>query len=392
MTTPRPVPARQHVPPAPEPRGISATAHLLEELQLQGYRPFQDEPDPRPLPDPDQARAEIAAGLETLAGLLTDTRLEEDLAELLWGQVNVYHRRIAVLDRELDSNEQAQRTSVREQDGSEVRSVELERLTAEGLSLVERRNAMEFFRDAAAEMYQAITGSLWRPRQGSMVNRTILTAAMIDSRDHLAARKRLDAAALLPAGPKVAPGILNGPAGSSAWTSTPSGPPSTGCAAAIPTWCWCTAERPRGPSISPPSGPGSAVSPRSPTAPTGPATARRLPSSATTRSSPHCPSASSPFQAPASPPTSATRPASPASPSGTAKAGGDPLSCYGCRFLPASAGRAGVVGIGIQTDNPEHTGIPVRRCRRRRFSGKPFDQPAEVHAAGMVSGSPRTFL
>ena len=35
------------------------SAHLLEELQLYGYRPFQDEPDPRPLPEADQARAEI---------------------------------------------------------------------------------------------------------------------------------------------------------------------------------------------------------------------------------------------------------------------------------------------------------------------------------------------
>ena len=46
--------------------------------------------------------------------------------------------------QELDDNEQGQR---KEQDGSEIRLVELERLTAEGLTLIERRNAMEFFRD-----------------------------------------------------------------------------------------------------------------------------------------------------------------------------------------------------------------------------------------------------
>ncbi len=28
----------------------SPTDHLLQELQLYGYRPFADEPDPRPLP------------------------------------------------------------------------------------------------------------------------------------------------------------------------------------------------------------------------------------------------------------------------------------------------------------------------------------------------------
>jgi hypothetical protein len=180
------------------------SAHLLEELQLYGYRPFQDEPDPRPLPEVDQARAEIGACLETLAGLLTGTRLEDDLDDLLWACVNVFHRRIGSLERDLDTNEQAQQRSQAEQDGSEIRSVELERLTAEGLGLIERRNAFEFFRDAAAEMYEALTGSTWRPRQGSQLNHRTLTAAIIDSRDHIAARRHADTHLLLPPGPKVA--------------------------------------------------------------------------------------------------------------------------------------------------------------------------------------------
>ncbi|MFV3131299.1 DUF2493 domain-containing protein [Niveispirillum sp. KHB5.9] len=180
------------------------SAHLLEELQLYGYRPFQDEPDPRPLPEAEQARAEIGACLETLAGLLTGTRLEDDLDDLLWACVNVFHRRIASLERNLDANEQAQQHSQRDQDGSEIRSVELERLIAEGLGLIERRNAFEFFRDAAAEMYEALTGSTWRPRQGSQLNHRALTAAMIDSRDHIAARRYADTHVLVPPGPKVA--------------------------------------------------------------------------------------------------------------------------------------------------------------------------------------------
>jgi hypothetical protein len=43
-----------------------------------------------------------------------------------------------------------------------------------------------------------------RPRSGSMVNHRNLTAAMIDSRDFLAARRRADNEVLLPAGPKIA--------------------------------------------------------------------------------------------------------------------------------------------------------------------------------------------
>jgi hypothetical protein len=54
------------------------------------------------------------------------------LHALLWSLVNVFHRRIDRIERDLDTNESAQRLGQREQDGSEVRSVELERLVAQG--------------------------------------------------------------------------------------------------------------------------------------------------------------------------------------------------------------------------------------------------------------------
>jgi hypothetical protein len=182
----------------------SPAAHLLEELQLYGYRPSADEPDPRPLPEGGRAALEIANCVESLAALVSGTRLEDDLADLLWAFVNIFHRKIAQLDRALDGNEQAQRRSQTEQDGSEVRSVELERLTAQGASLIERRNAVEAFRDMAGEKFESTTGSAWRPRAGSMVNRKALTAAMIDSRDFIAAKRRADIEPLLPAGPRIA--------------------------------------------------------------------------------------------------------------------------------------------------------------------------------------------
>ena len=53
----------------------------------------------------------------------------------------------------------AQSRSQREQNGSEVQSVELERLTSEGMTLIERRNGMELFRDQAAERFEVQTGS-----------------------------------------------------------------------------------------------------------------------------------------------------------------------------------------------------------------------------------------
>jgi hypothetical protein len=190
--------------PDSEPHTASPTAYLLDELALYGHRPGQDEPDPRPLPEPDAVRGQLGAMVESLSAMLTGTRLEDDLADLLWSFVNVFHRKTDRVERELDVNEQAQRRGQAEQDGSEVKSVELERLIDQGLSLIERRNAFEFARDHAAELFEVGTGTVWRPRAGSMVNHRALTASMIDSREFLAARRRADTEILAPAGPRIA--------------------------------------------------------------------------------------------------------------------------------------------------------------------------------------------
>ena len=182
----------------------SPTDHVLSELQLYGYRPFTDESDPRPLPEGDHVAGAIADIFDALIATLEDTRLEPDLDDLLWSTVNVFHRATDRIERELDDNEQAQRRGQREQDGSEVKSVELERLTAEGRTLIERRNAFELMRDQAAEHYERHTRSSWKPRSGSMVNHKAMTSAMIDSRDFLTAKKRAAQEVLLPPGPKIA--------------------------------------------------------------------------------------------------------------------------------------------------------------------------------------------
>ena len=187
-----------------EPHASSPTDHALTELQLYGHRPFQDEPDPRPLPEGKLIGGAVADIFDALIATLQDPRLEPDLPDLLWSTVNVFHRASDRVQRELDANEVAQKRSQKEQDGSEIRSVELERLIAEGLTLIERRNSMELFRDLAADQFERHTGSSWRPRTGSMVNHRALTAAMIDSRDFIAAKRRTEAEVLMPAGPKIA--------------------------------------------------------------------------------------------------------------------------------------------------------------------------------------------
>ena len=188
-----------------EPHHVSSpTDHVLQELQLYGYRPFADEPDPRPLPEGNRVAGAIADIFDALISTMLDTRLEPDLDDLLWSTVNLFHRACQRIERELDDNEQAQRRLQREQDGSEVKASELERLTAEGQTLIERRDAFELMRDQAADHFEQHTGSSWKPRTGSKVNHRNLTAAMIDSRDFIAAKRRAETEVLVPAGPKIA--------------------------------------------------------------------------------------------------------------------------------------------------------------------------------------------
>lgn len=182
----------------------SATSHMLDEMQLYGWRAFEDEPDPRPLPEPGPLGGAIADIFDALAGTLMDTRLEPDLEDLLWNQVNLFHRHAERVERELDDNEVRQKASQREQDGSEVRSVELENLIAQGLTLIERRNAAEFMRDTAADLFEKLLRTPWRPHHGSLVSHRTLTATMIDSRDFLAAKRRSEIEPLVPAGTKIA--------------------------------------------------------------------------------------------------------------------------------------------------------------------------------------------
>ena len=182
----------------------SPTAYLMQEMALYGYRPFSDEPDGRPLPDGRVAAGAIADIFDAMVSTLTDTRLEPDLENLLWSIVNVFHRAAERVEGELDSNEQAQKRLQREQDGSEVKSVELERTLAEGISMVERRDAMEFFRDTAADQFVLQAGKTWTPRSGSKVNRKALTSAVVASRDFINARRWADNQVLVPPGDRIA--------------------------------------------------------------------------------------------------------------------------------------------------------------------------------------------
>ena len=182
----------------------SSTAYLLQEMALYGYRPYSDEPDDRPLPDARTAGGAIIDIFDAMVSTFIDTRLEPDLEDLLWNLTNVFHRAGERIERELDDNEVAQKRSQKEQDGSEVKSVELETFLREGATMLERRDAMEFFRDGCADQFRIHIRKPWTPRSGSKVNRKALTSAVVSSRDFVNARQRAEKQVLIPAGTLIA--------------------------------------------------------------------------------------------------------------------------------------------------------------------------------------------
>ncbi|MGX0876637.1 hypothetical protein ACSSV4_001319 [Roseovarius sp. MBR-154] len=182
----------------------SSTGHVIEELELYGYRPPEGEADLRITPEDTAIQGAVADIFDALISTMADTSLDFDLDEIMWSTVNTFHRAVERIERKLDDNEQAQKRLQREQDGSEVKSVQLETLIGLGQNLIERRDSMETFRDTAADLYLRSTGTPWSPRSGSRVNHRQMTSAMIDSRDFIAAKRRADNEVLVPSGPKIA--------------------------------------------------------------------------------------------------------------------------------------------------------------------------------------------
>ena len=189
-----------------EAQNESFTAMVCEQAALFGATPGPDEFDNRPVWDEGEATDAVLKAFGALAEAAPDgTQLADERRNLLWGFVNTLDAQTQRLDRAADRLIPGVRELQREQDGSEIRSRELELATDRANNLSERRDAFEQLRDAAAEAYRAETGEVWRPRRGSHVSQTgKLTSAMIDARDFQRAKKDRENTAHLPQGTLVA--------------------------------------------------------------------------------------------------------------------------------------------------------------------------------------------
>ena len=190
-----------------ETGGQSITATVCENAALYGAAPERDEFDSRDVWDADDAMEAVLESFRILGeGVGPDgTQLAGERESLLWGFVNMLDAQTQRLDRAADKLLPELRDLQREQDGSEIRSRELELVTDRAQNFADRRDAFEQMRDAAAEAYRGETGGTWRPRRGSHVSQTgKLTSAAIDARDFVRARKDRKAQAHMPNGTLVA--------------------------------------------------------------------------------------------------------------------------------------------------------------------------------------------
>ena len=187
--------------------GQSITAMICEQAKLHGATPERGEFDPREVWERDTAIGAVAEAFSVLADSIgmTGFQIADEANSLLWGFVNTFDAQIRRLDRSIDRIAPELRDLRKEQDGSEIKSRELELLTDRARNLGARRDAFEEMRDAAAAQYLAETGEMWRPRSGSHTSRTgVLTSAAIDARDFLRARDSAAAKENLPDGTLIA--------------------------------------------------------------------------------------------------------------------------------------------------------------------------------------------
>lgn len=152
--------------------------------------------------------AQLAALGREIARLVAAGLAESGLTELavpLGARViDTLHREATRLQRDHDAAADRLAPMIREQDGSEIASVQLEDAMAATQRLEALTRAVETIRDSAAESYTNDTGTAWLPRagRGSRTGQGV-TASTIDAAEMRAAAHKARADALDPIGRRV---------------------------------------------------------------------------------------------------------------------------------------------------------------------------------------------
>jgi hypothetical protein len=154
------------------------------------------------MPDAHEAQVAVELIVTTVFDVLRDTRLERAAERIAWGIVHSFHRAADDFAAQADNVGQQVRALLREADGSEIHGVELERARDLCAALDEASDAMACMRDHASGLFHAETGRPWMAPKATLVS-SKRTAAVIDGRDYLAARRQRRLGSHHPEGPLV---------------------------------------------------------------------------------------------------------------------------------------------------------------------------------------------
>lgn len=169
-----------------------------EALELFGFSD-EDRLYSLPIPEEGPLSETVTEAFDLLANLLNNTGLEAELEPLMWGFVNLLHRRAERIAQAVDRLVLDLKASREAQDSSEVRDTELQKLIVRAEHGEFCQTAFEQLRDAAIARYEECFKKAWTPSTGSVAGR-VLTAAIIDARDFERARKARTAQAFDPGG------------------------------------------------------------------------------------------------------------------------------------------------------------------------------------------------
>lgn len=154
-----------------------------------------------PIADHDEIAAQAFHATSALLQALQDCGLENVVRTIGWGVVNAVHREIERMDKRHDENARTIRDLIHEQDGSEVKDVELQTAMDAQARLEEMRGALVTWRESAADAFAGGAGEPWLARSGSRTGPRV-TATMIDARAALKAARDKRHADLNPEGPR----------------------------------------------------------------------------------------------------------------------------------------------------------------------------------------------
>lgn len=177
----------------PEPSSCSWDSYadfICQSAELYGLQPpGKDEFDPREI-----WVEESLELLPQLVDLITalcpeGTQIGDDRGALLWNVINAFHSQTRRLTKRVDELTATIRDLQRAQDGTEIRSRELELAVDRAHGLDRRVKVFETYRDCLAKFYPEITGEAWRPYNSYRPSGNSMTGASLEAKDFIKARE-----------------------------------------------------------------------------------------------------------------------------------------------------------------------------------------------------------